>query len=72
MEPRDFVYWLQGFIELNGGKEPTPEQWQMIKDHLGTVFLKVTPTYPNPTWPWVNPNPMPFEVTCGTKPNLIC
>jgi len=42
MEPLQFAYWLQGFSELNADP-PTPEQWQSIKEHLATVFNKVTP-----------------------------
>lgn len=42
MTPEQFAYWLQGFVELQGS-EPTAEQWQQIKDHLQTVFVKVTP-----------------------------
>jgi hypothetical protein len=43
MTPEQFCYWLQGFAELTEG-EPNPDsaQWQMIKDHLNTVFNKVT------------------------------
>lgn len=43
MNSEQFTYWLQGFVELNGS-EPTAEQWQSIKDHLNTVFVKVTPS----------------------------
>jgi hypothetical protein len=44
MTPEQFCYWLQGLLE--GGKEKSlsPEQIRMIKDHLNTVFEKVTPT----------------------------
>ncbi|WP_448680001.1 hypothetical protein [Pseudomonas nicosulfuronedens] len=42
MTSEQFAYWLQGFVELYGS-EPTAEQWQSIKDHLKTVFVKVTP-----------------------------
>lgn len=42
MEPLQFAYWLQGFSELNE-QPPSPEQWQSIKEHLATVFNKVTP-----------------------------
>jgi len=38
-----FAYWLQGFVEMNGGREPTKEQWKMIKDHLQLCFKKLTP-----------------------------
>ncbi|HHT4259215.1 TPA: hypothetical protein ACTYZB_004882 [Klebsiella variicola] len=42
MTPEQFAYWLQGFVELNG-QLPDEEQWVSIKDHLQTVFKKVTP-----------------------------
>lgn len=43
MTPENFVYWLNGFVELNGNP-PTPEQWQSIKEHLQLVMTKVTPS----------------------------
>lgn len=43
MNIEQFGYWLQGFVELTAGEEPTPRQWQIIKDHLQLVFTKVTP-----------------------------
>lgn len=44
MSPEQFVYWLNGFAELNPSLEqPTPEQWKSIAEHLKTVFVKVTP-----------------------------
>jgi hypothetical protein len=43
MTPEQFAYWLQGFVELTNGQQSTPEQWQSVKDHLDTVFNKVTP-----------------------------
>lgn len=43
MTPEQFAFWLNGFVELNGGTHPSPEQWQSIKEHLGEVFTKVTP-----------------------------
>ncbi len=42
MTPEQFCYWLQGYAELNESG-PTPEQWKAIKEHLQTVFKKVTP-----------------------------
>jgi hypothetical protein len=41
--PEQFCYWLQGFAELNGSGSPTPAQWKAIKEHVATVFNKVTP-----------------------------
>jgi len=40
MNHDQFAYWLQGFVEMNGGKEPTKAQWKMIKDHLQLCFVK--------------------------------
>jgi len=46
MTQNDFVFWLQGFVEIqNSDNPPTKEQWQIIKDHLQLVFRKVTPNY---------------------------
>lgn len=42
MNHDQFAYWLQGFVEMNGGKEPTKAQWKMIKDHLQLCFWKTT------------------------------
>ena len=42
MTAEQFAYWLQGFAELNEAP-PTAEQWQSIREHLATVFVKVTP-----------------------------
>lgn len=47
MDPLQFCYWLQGFAELNSGTPPNEMQWKAIRDHLATVFNKVTPTYPS-------------------------
>ena len=49
MTSEQFAYWLQGFTELNGGNQPTTEQWKSITEHLQTVFVKVTPAYQAPT-----------------------
>lgn len=45
MTPEQFCYWLNGFGELTTDA-PTPEQWKAIKEHLETVFTKVTPSAP--------------------------
>ncbi len=42
MTEQQFCYWLQGFCELHT-EPPTKEQWQSIREHLQTVFVKVTP-----------------------------
>ena len=65
MTPEQFCYWLNGFGELTN-EPPTPEQWKAIKEHLQTVFSKVTPPSPgtiptSPMWDW--PNTLP-AITC--------
>lgn len=42
MTDRDFVYWLQGFAELNDAP-PSKAQWKSIREHLSLVFEKRTP-----------------------------
>lgn len=49
MTSRDFIYWLQGFSELQG-TPPTEQQWQTIRNHLNLVFKhEIDPTMPDPT-----------------------
>ena len=47
MTPENFVYWLQGWFELNKTIDhragATPETLQVIEDHLKLVFDKKTP-----------------------------
>ncbi len=46
MNQQDFIYWLQGFVELGDGKPPTELQWNMIKEHLALCFIKATSVKP--------------------------
>lgn len=48
MNAQEFCYWLKGFFELTETDKVqidhlTKEKTQMIRDHLGLVFQKVTP-----------------------------
>lgn len=51
MTPEQFVYWLQGFLELSSASRMEEYQIKMIRDHLATVFHKVTPVV-DTTRPW--------------------
>lgn len=42
MTPEQFTYWLNGFIEIQDSV-PTPEQWIIIKKHMGLVMHKPSP-----------------------------
>lgn len=43
MSERDFIYWLQGFLELSEVKAMDEKQVQIVKDHLKLVMFKTTP-----------------------------
>lgn len=43
MTEKDFVFWLQGFVELTETDNISEKQWLVIKDHLKLVFDKKTP-----------------------------
>lgn len=38
MTSRDFVYWLQGALELSGNETLSKEQVAVIRNHLNLVF----------------------------------
>ena len=76
MTPENFVYWLQGHCEMNLNTPPTQEQWEMIKDHLKTVFKKETKDFgdftPTKIQPYVGV-PTPFTLPYDSKPpQIIC
>lgn len=69
MTPEQFAYWLQGFAEINGNHPPTLVQWEIISEHLKTVFRKVTPpiiVHPRTDTLEVKPNPFmePYTTIC--------
>jgi hypothetical protein len=38
MKSRDFCYWLQGFFEISQESSLSPNQVQVVKNHLNMVF----------------------------------
>ena len=43
MTEKEFIIWLHGFLEISGAKSLDENQLQVIKDHLSTFFIKITP-----------------------------
>lgn len=43
MTEREFVYWLQGFLEIANPEKIGATKIQIIRDHLDLVLKKVTP-----------------------------
>lgn len=43
MTERDFIYWLNGFLELANPNTLNSTQVQIIKDHINLVMKKETP-----------------------------
>lgn len=58
MTPEQFSYWLKGFFEISGAETLDKDKVKIIKDHLDTVFTKVTP---QTTRHSITPTPMPTE-----------
>lgn len=72
MTPEQFCYWLQGIAEAgNTTVQPTPQQWTIIKDHLQTVFKKVTPTY-SPNQPMLERLGQIAKYPWDTPPTITC
>ncbi|ATN92823.1 hypothetical protein QGX11_gp060 [Pseudomonas phage PPSC2] len=77
MTQDQFVYWLQGFVELTETEQPSKAQWAAIKDHLKLVFTKVTPDLgkplqgPTPPVPFPGYPPLPAERVFPLKPNWL-
>lgn len=42
MTHRDFVYWLQGFLEVSGSKELDSIQLACVRRHIELVLKNVT------------------------------
>lgn len=60
MEPLQFVYWLQGFMELADVKKLNEKQVQVLKDHIALVLTKKTPERILNDVRWVDP-----KTTCS-------
>lgn len=48
MNADQFVYWLNGYLELSGAQELNASQVRCVREHLALVLKKITP--PGPAW----------------------
>ena len=80
MTPEQFVFWLQGFLEVSGVSEINEQQLRIVRDHLELVLSKRTPAYvqytqpvPVPTWETVSgpTSVYPRGPKCGTC-GVVC
>lgn len=55
MTSQEFVYWLQGFLEVANPQTIDAKQLQVIKDHIALVLYKVTPNRNQEVEPYVSP-----------------
>lgn len=60
MNAEQFVYWLNGYLELSGAQEMSSAQLKCVREHIALVLRKVTP-------PLEDPKPAYFGggVRCG-------
>ncbi len=68
MTSDQFVFWLQGYLELsqhlNGPKDLNERQVEEIKNHLNIVLTKVTPSLPMQVPLFPNLPPFTTPVIC--------
>jgi hypothetical protein len=63
MTSKEFVVWMQGFVEACNEYSPTPKQWDTLKDKLGEV--KDEPTH---SIPFGVPNNAPIQTLPFIQP----
>lgn len=71
MTSKEYVIWLQGFVEACNDYAPTPKQWDTLKDKLNEVAEPISFPFGTPnTTPsiWQEPhytNPLDrYKITC--------
>ena len=67
MTAKDFVIWLQGFVTACNEFQPTPKQWDEIKEVLNSVEELKTISYPLD----IDNLPDNVTVTAGTSAKKV-
>ena len=70
MTAEQFVYWLQGFMEINDPGYISKSETRVIKDHLALVFDKQTSAQEITTIPVLTTTTVPDK--SPIVPNIIC
>ncbi len=70
MNERDFIIWLNGYLEISGAKELGTVETGIIRDKLQSVFSKQTPNRQAIPFPIYPPNSSPMTLpTVGDWPS---
>lgn len=80
MTPEQFIYWLQGYMEIADPKNVDEKQIQIIKDHISLVLKKETPDRAVvPQSPlvkgiedWIQKSTSPYTPSTGSKGLCLC
>ena len=67
MTTKDFVIWLQGFVTACNEFQPTPKQWDRVKEVLDSVEELKTISYPLD----IDNLPDNVTVTAGTATKVL-
>jgi hypothetical protein len=71
MTAEQFVYWLQGFMEMTDPVKLNKKETQQIKNHLKLVFDKQTPEVSLPMIQREDPFRItPYQITCDDNNNF--
>jgi hypothetical protein len=71
MTAEQFVYWLQGFMEITDPVKLNKKETQQIKNHLKLVFDKKTPDVSLPIIQREDPFRItPYQITCDDNNNF--
>jgi hypothetical protein len=71
MTSKEYVIWLNGFVEACHEYAPTPKQWDTLKDKLAEVSdeeKSIGTPIGSDGWgmPNITPNSTPYTINCST------
>ena len=69
MTAEQFVYWLQGFMEINDPGYISKSETRVIKDHLALVFDKQTSAQEITTIPVLTTTTVPDKYVISDTPS---